>query len=114
MYLTVLLEMWKSSKVPGGSEKKSALFLPSPWDILCEFFGPSDELSIKHGPAIPIKHSLQLIRFLELIHQARLTKRSALKQIIATLRFRKTIAVRDRTNYVFLMKRHMPLSRVGG
>lgn len=55
---------------------------------------------MKHRPTIHIKLSSQLIQFLELIHQGRLTNLgSALKQVIAVLRDRRTITVTtDRIN----------------
>lgn len=55
---------------------------------------------MKHRPTIHITLSSQLTQFLELIHQGTLTNLgSALKQVIAVLRDRKTITVKtDRTN----------------
>ena len=68
---------------------------------------------MKHRPTIHIKLSSQLIQLPELIHRGRLTNSSALKQVFAVLRDRKTITVKtDRTNQGFPMK-GMPLSGAG-
>lgn len=81
-------------------KQNSAVFPPSAWETFGWVFGLADQDSMKHRPTIHIKLSSQLIQFLELIHQGRLTNLgSALKQVIAVLRDRRTITVKtDRTN----------------